>query len=77
MNKVFESQVRLFRDAVGPEVLLINNNARPHPRYVVTKYLKTEDIPRMDWLPYSSDLKPIEHVWDALGYQIPLRPSRS
>ncbi|GFY10502.1 uncharacterized protein TNCV_2565301 [Trichonephila clavipes] len=37
--------------------------------------LQSEDIIRMDWPAYSSDLNPIEHVWDMLGQRIAARPT--
>ncbi|GFS87062.1 transposable element Tc1 transposase [Trichonephila clavipes] len=33
----------------------------------VQRPLKREDVTRMEWLAPSSNLNPIEHVWDALG----------
>lgn len=73
VDEVLEPQVRLFRGAVGPEFLLMDDNARPHRAYVVSEYLQTEDITRMDWPPYSPDLNPIEHVWNASGRRIAAR----
>ncbi|GBL93447.1 hypothetical protein AVEN_59656-1 [Araneus ventricosus] len=70
-----------FRGAVGPEFILLDDNARPHGALLVDEFLESEDIHRMDWPARSPDLNPIEHVWDALGRAIatrnPLRePSR-
>ncbi|GFX98044.1 myosin-IIIb [Trichonephila clavipes] len=45
----------------------MDDNARPHRTLAVEELLESEDITRMDWPVYSPDLKPIEHVWDALG----------
>ncbi|GFX84974.1 transposable element Tcb2 transposase [Trichonephila clavipes] len=36
--------------------------------------LEAETIQRMEWPACSSDLNPIEHVWDMLGRRIAARP---
>ncbi|GFX87661.1 transposable element Tcb2 transposase [Trichonephila clavipes] len=51
----------------------MDDNARPHRTLAVEELLESEDITRMDWLAYSPDLNPIEHVWDALGRRIAAR----
>ncbi|GFW14422.1 retrovirus-related Pol polyprotein from transposon TNT 1-94 [Trichonephila clavipes] len=45
----------------------------PHRTLTVQELLESEDITRMDWPAYSSDLNPIEHEWDALGRHIAAR----
>ncbi|GBM18963.1 hypothetical protein AVEN_1583-1 [Araneus ventricosus] len=80
-DEILEQYVRLFRGAVGPEFILMDDNARPHRGLLVDEFLESEDIRRMDWPVISPDLNPIQHVWDALGRAIttrnPLRePSR-
>ncbi|GFY30709.1 transposable element Tcb2 transposase [Trichonephila clavipes] len=67
-----EVYVRLFRIACGPEFTLMDN-ARPHRALLVDEFLESEDIHRMDWPARSSDLNPIEHVWDTLGRAIATR----
>ncbi|GFV73685.1 transposable element Tcb1 transposase [Trichonephila clavipes] len=48
----------------------MDDNVRPHRANIVDECLQSEDITRMDWTAYSSDLNPIEHVWDMLGRRI-------
>ncbi|GBM12594.1 hypothetical protein AVEN_146777-1 [Araneus ventricosus] len=72
-DEILESYVRLFRGAVGPEFILMDNNARPHRALLVDEFLESEDIRRMDSPARSPDLNPIEHVWDALGRSIATR----
>ncbi|GFT62340.1 transposable element Tcb2 transposase [Trichonephila clavipes] len=70
---ILEQHVRLFRGATGAEFLLTDDNARPHRANIVDECLQSEDTTRMDWLAYSPDLNPIEHVWDVLGRRIATR----
>ncbi|GFY12483.1 transposable element Tc3 transposase [Trichonephila clavipes] len=67
---ILEQHVRLFRGAMGAEFLFMDDNARPHRANIVEESLQSEDITCMDWPAYSSDLNPIEHVWDMLGRRI-------
>ncbi|GFX46632.1 transposable element Tcb2 transposase [Trichonephila clavipes] len=72
-EKVLLPHVRLFRGAIGPKFIFMDDNARPHRTLAVEELLESEDITRMDWPAYSPDLNPIEHVWDALGRRIAAR----
>ncbi|GFY18789.1 transposable element Tcb2 transposase [Trichonephila clavipes] len=72
-EEVLVPHVRLFRGAIGPDFLFMDDNARPHRTLAVEELLESEDITRMDWTAYSPDLNPIEHVWDALGRRIAAR----
>jgi len=72
-EEILEPCVRLFRGAVGPGFLLMDDNARPHSAQLVDDYLEGEDIRRMDWPARSPDLNPIEYIWDALGKAIASR----
>lgn len=72
-DEVLEPYVRLFRGAVGPEFILMDDNARPHRALLLDEFLESEDIRRMDWPSRSPDLNPIEHVWDGLGRAIASR----
>ncbi|GFT09667.1 transposable element Tcb2 transposase [Trichonephila clavipes] len=72
-EEVLLPHVRLFRGAVGPDFIFMDDNARPHRTLAVEELQESEDITRMDWPAYSPDLNPIEHVWDALGRRIAAR----
>lgn len=81
VDMVLECQVRLFRSAIGPEILLSFDNAPAHRAYLVSEYLHTEDITRMDSLTLLPELNPTEHMCDALRRRISAKflsgPSRS
>ncbi|GFT89386.1 transposable element Tcb2 transposase [Trichonephila clavipes] len=72
-EEVLLPHVRLFRGAIGPDFIFMDDNARPHRTLAVEELLESEDITRMDWPAYSPDLNLIEHVWDALGKCIAAR----
>ncbi|KFM64036.1 Transposable element Tc3 transposase, partial [Stegodyphus mimosarum] len=72
-EEVLLPHVRLFRGAIGPDLIFMDENARPHRTLAVEELLESEAITRMDWPAYSLDLNPIEHVWDALGRRIAAR----
>ena len=46
--------------------LLADDNARPHQACVVDTYLCEQEIIRMDWAPYRSDMNSIKHIWDEM-----------
>ncbi|GFT13590.1 transposable element Tcb2 transposase [Trichonephila clavipes] len=72
-EEVLLPHMRLFRGAIGPDFIFMDDNARPHRTLAVEELLESEDITRMDWPAYSLHLNPIEHVWDALGRRIAAR----
>ncbi|GFW33405.1 transposable element Tcb2 transposase [Trichonephila clavipes] len=65
-----------YAAAIGDDFILMDDNCRPHRANLVEVFLFEEGIVRMEWPAYSTDMNPIEHVWDALerrvaGRQIP------
>ncbi|GFV72930.1 transposable element Tcb2 transposase [Trichonephila clavipes] len=65
--------MRLFKGAISPDFIFMDNNARPYRTLAVEELLESEDINRMDCPAYSPDLNPIEHVWYVLGIRIAAR----
>ncbi|GFW29441.1 transposable element Tcb2 transposase [Trichonephila clavipes] len=72
-EEVLLPHVRLFRGAIGPDFIFMDEYARPRRTLAVEELLESEDITRMDWPAYSPDLNPIEHVWHALERRIAAR----
>ncbi|GFU41475.1 transposable element Tc1 transposase [Trichonephila clavipes] len=72
-NEILLPYVRLFRGAMGLQVLFMDDNAPCHRTVAAEQLLESEDIERMDWPARSPDLNPIEHVWDFLGRRLAAR----
>ena len=49
------------------QLILQQDNARPHVARVCRDFLANINILPLDWPPYSPDLSPIEHLWDDLN----------
>ncbi|GFW14687.1 transposable element Tcb2 transposase [Trichonephila clavipes] len=70
LEEVLLPHVRLFRGAVGDKFVFMDDNATWHRTLAVQDCLDSEGIQRRVWSERSSDLNPIENVWDALGRQV-------
>ncbi|GFV50778.1 transposable element Tcb2 transposase [Trichonephila clavipes] len=57
-ERVLLPHVGLFRGAIGPDFIFMDDNARPHRTLADEELLESEDITRMDWPAYSPDLNP-------------------
>ena len=73
-DEILDIYVRPYAGAVGPQFILMDDNARPHRARVVEMYLQQKTIVRMDCPACSPDLNPIEHVWNMLQVAILRRP---
>ncbi|GFY35346.1 protein Wnt-4 [Trichonephila clavipes] len=61
-DEVLEPYVRLFRGAVGPDFMFMDDNAPCHRAVLIDDCLETENIQCMPWPVNSPNLNPIEHA---------------
>lgn len=50
------------RDAVGPNIIFIEENAKPHRAHILVDFFEEEDIHRMNWISSSPVLSLLQHV---------------
>ncbi|GFY32458.1 transposable element Tcb2 transposase [Trichonephila clavipes] len=73
-DEILRPYVIPYAVAIGDSFVFQDDNARPHRARLVENMLEAEAIQLMEWPECSSDLNPIEHVWDMLGRRIAARP---
>ena len=73
-DDILDVYVRPYAGAIGPQFILMDDNARPRRANVVEEYLQQDTIVGMDWPACSPDLNPMDHVWNMLHVAILRRP---
>ena len=56
--------------ALTDRPMFMDDNARPHSSRIVQHFLQHEAVQTISWPAMSSDMNPIEHVWDFSGRKI-------
>lgn len=75
VDNVLDEHVVPAAYGIGPDFLLMQDNARPHTARVTREFLQERQIEVMEWPALSPDLNPIEHLWDMLDRRIRNRPA--
>lgn len=70
IRDILQQHVIPYAPFVGPEFILMHDNARPHVARIVRDYLDEVGIPVLDWPAFSPDMNPIEHVWDYINRRV-------
>ncbi|GBN06607.1 hypothetical protein AVEN_7478-1 [Araneus ventricosus] len=71
VSLVFQPVVLPFMNSIQGGVFQ-QDNARPHSAVLTQHALQSVDM--LPWPARSSDLSPIEHVWDIIGRQLQRHP---
>ena len=69
-NDVIENIVIPFFRNHGNVTILQQDNATPHTARLTRDYLEQQRVQTLPWASLSSDLSPIEHLWDELGRRV-------
>ncbi|CAF4866435.1 unnamed protein product [Pieris macdunnoughi] len=58
---------------VDEDFILMHDNARCYTARVTQQFLREVDLRTMDWPALSSDINPVEHLWDELKQRVRAR----
>ncbi len=69
-DDILKTIVRLYAGAVDPGFLLEHDNASRHVARAHWQLLDEEEIDAIDWPSRSTNLNPIENLWDVMYWSI-------
>lgn len=73
INLILRPHVVPFMAAHQDLHMFQHDGARPHSARVTREFLDDEEVQVLNWVPYSPDFNPIEHLWDELGRRVARR----
>lgn len=73
IDQILEPHVLPFFQTHPTVNILMQDNARPHTARITKEFLEEAEITVMNWVPYSPDMNPLEHLWDELGRRVQQR----
>ena len=65
--------MRLFRGAVGPHFIFMDDNARPYRAHLVYDYLEREEFQYTDWPAMSPDMNHFRACLGCIGGRVAAR----
>ena len=74
INQILQPEAVPFLQRHGPAIVM-HDNARPHVARICRQFLNRNNVNVLSWPAVSSDMNPIEHIWDYLGRKV--RTSRN
>ena len=72
INQILQHEAVPFLQRHGPAILM-HDNARPHVARICRQFLNKNNVNVLPWPAVSSDMNPIEHIWDYLGRKVRAR----
>lgn len=69
ITEILDLYILSFSPCVSDIFVLLQDKARAHDARCIADYLKTARIRMLEWPANSSDLNPIEHLWDLFKMQ--------
>ena len=69
INHILQPKLFLSFKGMGLHILM-HDNARPHVARICRQFLNRSNVNLLPWPAMSTDMNPIEHIWDYLGRKV-------